>query len=80
MTHTCHAIECTKPVKPELLMCFKHWKMVPITLQRDVWKHYRVGQCLDKIVTTDYLRASSAAINAVAEKEGRPGRVVRFEP
>ncbi len=74
MTHTCHAIECRKAVKPELLMCYYHWKMVPKKLQESVWHHYRAGQCDDKQVTTDYLKAAAAAINHVAAKENQIGR------
>ena len=69
MSHTCHARGCTTPVKPELLMCFKHWRMVPRLLQRAVWRAYRSGQCDDKRPSEAWHQAADAAIRAVAEKE-----------
>ena len=70
MNHSCHAKKCKKYVPPKLLMCPQHWKKVPRELQLDVWKHYRIGQEVDKKPTREYLAAARAAINAVAEKEG----------
>lgn len=67
--HTCHAIACGKPVKPELLMCGKHWRLVPKDLQINVWRHYRPGQEKTKVVTREYMEARRQAICAVAEKE-----------
>jgi hypothetical protein len=37
MPHTCHAEGCEVAVPPKLLMCLKHWRMVPKHLQREVW-------------------------------------------
>lgn len=71
MSHTCHAIGCSVSVPPKLLMCLKHWRMVPRALQQDVWKHYRPGQEIDKQPSATYLQVAQAAINAVAAKEGR---------
>lgn len=70
--HRCHARGCTKPVKPEMLMCFAHWRMVPRLIQRAVWMHYREGQCDDKDPSELWHVAADAAIGAVARKEGRP--------
>lgn len=69
--HTCHARGCSARVPPELLMCGRHWRMVPRDLQRAVWRHYRKGQCDDKEVTRAWLAAADAAIEAVAEQERR---------
>lgn len=68
MTHTCHIPNCSKPVKPELLMCLVHWRMVPEALKRDVWKCYRRGQCDDKKPSIEYMAAARAAIDAVQTK------------
>lgn len=68
--HHCHALRCRTKVRPELLMCPRHWRMVPIPLQRAVYRHYRRGQCDDMEVTQAYLDAADAAINVVAQKEG----------
>lgn len=72
--HTCHADGCDTPVLPRLLMCGRHWRMVPHALQAAVWGEYVPGQETRKDPTRDYLDAARAAIAAVAAKEaaGRP--------
>lgn len=67
--HHCHARGCTISTTPEMLMCFKHWRMVPKHIQRQVWATYRSGQCDDKRPSRDWHAAADAAINAVADKE-----------
>ena len=70
MNHTCHAVGCTKAVPPKLLMCLKHWRMVPNDLQKLVWKHYRPGQEIDKRPSVGYMEVQERAVNAVAQREG----------
>lgn len=67
--HLCHAIGCETPVRPALLMCRRHWFMVPARLRAEVLATYRRGQCDDKNPSLDYLVAARAAINAVAAQE-----------
>lgn len=67
--HRCHAKGCATKVKPEMLMCFKHWKMVPKKTQLKIWKHYRVGQCDDKRPSSEWLEAADEAIKIVYDKE-----------
>jgi hypothetical protein len=69
--HTCHAQGCEKEIPPRLLMCLKHWRMVPLTLQAEVWRWYRPGQEVDKGPGYLYLVAMKNAINAVARLEGQ---------
>lgn len=70
--HTCHARGCEKEIAPRLLMCLRHWRMVPPALQAEVWKWYRPGQESDKGPGYLYLIAMRNAINAVAALEGQP--------
>lgn len=77
--HTCHARGCGTPVKPELLCCLKHWRMVPRPVQRAVWAAYRPGQCADKDVSKEWMLAADAAIGFVARTEGQPVRQVEAE-
>ncbi len=70
--HRCHARDCEVPVRPELLMCLKHWMMVPKRIQRLVWAAYRPGQCDDKRPSREWHKAADAAIGYVARFEGRP--------
>lgn len=69
MKHCCHAKGCKIEVKPELLMCPKHWFMVPADIRNEVWKHYRAGQCDDKNPSAAWHKAADAAIAYVAKKE-----------
>lgn len=71
MNHHCHALGCQVNTKPELLMCPRHWAMVPKRMQRPVWKTYRIGQCDDKQPSAAWFLAAETAICAVAWKEGR---------
>ena len=77
--HTCHARGCPTPVKPELLMCPKHWGMVPRDLQRAVWQSYRPGQCEDMNPFAEWHVAADAAIGYVALREERPVRRLETE-
>jgi len=67
--HRCHAQGCTVAVPPRLLMCRRHWRMVPAPLARAVWATYVPGQEIRKDPTITYLEAAQAAVAAVAEKE-----------
>jgi protein gp37 len=69
IVHTCHARGCTVEVPPRLLMCARHWRLVPRPLQAAVWRHYRAGQENTKDPSRDYLQAAVAAIDAVAARE-----------
>jgi hypothetical protein len=71
MSHRCHAIGCDVEVHPSLLMCRRHWFMVPKPLRKDVWRLYQKGQEVTKEPSREYLAAAKAAIAAVAACEGR---------
>lgn len=70
MSHLCHAEGCRVPVPPKMLMCPKHWQMVPAATQRLVWKAYRPGQEKDKSPSAGYLIVQAIAVGQVAVKEG----------
>ncbi len=70
MTHICHAKGCEVPVPPRMLMCRRHWYMVPYPMRCAVLEHYRPGQEITKDPTPAWDDAATAAINAVAEREG----------
>lgn len=67
--HKCHALGCPTSCPPRFLMCYAHWKLVPINLQRKVWLRYRLGQEIDKRPSKAYLDAADEAIKAVAKRE-----------
>lgn len=70
-SHLCHAVACERPCPPALLMCAAHWRLVPVELQREVWRTYRPGQERDKSPSRAYLLALKQAVNEVARLEGR---------
>lgn len=69
MPHACHALRCTTPVPPKMLMCKRHWFMVPKHLRDAVWAAYRPGQEADKDPSASYVHTAMAAVRAVAERE-----------
>lgn len=74
--HPCHAIGCDVEVPPKMLMCLKHWRMVPRDKQAAIWNTYRPGQEVDKHPTEAYMEAQSAAVEAVREGELKRGAIV----
>lgn len=72
--HTCHARGCKVHVPPEMLMCRRHWALVPRDIRRAVWAAYVPGQCdLDPPPSKEWHAAADAAIDAVWKIEN-PGR------
>jgi len=71
MEHLCHAADCAIQVPPKMLMCRRHWFMVPKPIRDAIWSTYRPGQETDKNPSEAYLVNMRAAIKAVADKEGR---------
>lgn len=63
MTHKCAADGCRKEISLALLMCHKHWKLVPKQLQRAIW---RTVNDRDR---NRYFAHVADAIVAVAEAE-----------
>lgn len=72
--HTCHAYGCEIPVPPRMLMCRRHWAMVPRQMQSAIWTTYRRGQERDKMPSPGYLEAARAAVNAVRDLEAAQHR------
>ncbi len=69
--HFCHAIGCKIEVPPEMLMCRRHWYMVPKSIRDRVWAAYRPGQCDDKEPSETWHEAADTAIRTVFEKENK---------
>jgi len=40
----CAALGCSAKIGPKLLMCRRHWMMLPIKLRSAVWEGYRNRQ------------------------------------
>ena len=69
MKHTCHAIGCTTPVPPKMMMCITHWRMVSQGLQGKVYAAYRPGQEKDKQPSREYLKVLHDCQREVRIKE-----------
>ncbi len=67
--HRCHAVNCDVQVPPKLLMCRRHWYMVPKPLRDAVWAEYRAGQEVRKDPSRTYLKVAGQAIAEVAAAE-----------
>jgi hypothetical protein len=55
-------------VPPKMLMCLRHWRMVPRELQQRVWATYVSGQEVRKDPTKEYMEAQRAAVQAVTKR------------
>lgn len=72
--HECHAEDCHVEVPPKLLMCGRHWAMVPPDIQRAVYAAYRPGQERDMRPSVESLDAMTAAENYIRRLEGKRER------
>jgi len=68
--HHCHANACQEPTEPPLLMCRKHWRMVPTHFKAAVWNAYRNAPSPGRSRNRAYLTACAAAVEYVARVEG----------
>ena len=79
MPHHCHATGCDTRVPPEMLMCRRHWFMLPKPMRDAVWRTYRAGQCDDWDISHGYADAARAAVRWIAEREGRTADVSVYD-
>lgn len=61
--HSCEAEDCAKIVPSAMLMCKRHWFMVPKDLRDRVWAGYHRG------MDDEYHVAVAAAVDAVRRCE-----------
>lgn len=66
---------CTKPIRPGMLMCLRHWRMVPEPLQQKVWRSWRAfnragSRPADQrlLFLREYRKHRDAAVEAVREQ------------
>jgi len=69
MKHLCHALKCATPVPPRLLMCNRHWHLLPKPARDLIWHYYEDGQEHRKDPSAAYLLAQSCAVTIVALRE-----------
>jgi len=56
--HTCHWPGCPVEVPPAMWGCRPHWYALPSVLRARVWRHYRLGQEVDKRPSEAYIEAA----------------------
>ena len=70
--HLCHVPHCEVEVPPRLLMCKRHWFMVPWNLRRAVNLHFNPEQCIPGSgvkPTREWGQAARAAIESLVRRE-----------
>jgi len=74
MTRRCDAIGCQANTDTGRFMCPRHWRLVPVDLQRSINTRYRVGRKEFAFLSDPlYLQAAVDAVDAVAKKDGVQG-------
>lgn len=67
VTHICPVAGCSEPVASDKLMCWEHWRRVPVVLQRMIYRLWNNGTPL-----AGHSEACESAIEQVNEAlEGR---------
>lgn len=67
--HPCHATSCPREVPAGMLMCRRHWRMVPLALQREIprlWDRHRLTGAK---LPVRYFAAVREAVASVARQE-----------
>lgn len=71
-THRCAAVDCTREVPLDRLMCGGHWILVPHEICVAYWAAYRPGFETGRAsLTPEYTKAHRDAVAAVARIEGK---------
>jgi len=63
MTHECPAPVCTEQVAPDMLMCPRHWYLVPKPLRSAVWAAWRHGAGAGSPAHQAAIRAAISAVS-----------------
>jgi hypothetical protein len=70
MSRDCDAIGCKTPTASGKFMCLRHWRMVPLEIQRTINDRYRaLRRDFAFLHDVAYLQACVSAIDGIAEAE-----------
>jgi hypothetical protein len=70
----CYAAGCRERISRRMLMCLRHWRMVPAAIQAEVYD--TVGLLGSDQSARPYVTAIARAQLAVAEKERKPAELL----
>ena len=68
-THKCAARSCDKRISLNLLMCGRHWMLLPRRIRERIWSEYHKGIADGTHPTGAYALAVDEAVRAVDGKE-----------
>jgi hypothetical protein len=85
LTHECPASLCTEQIGPGLLICPRHWRLVPAAVRRAVWIAWRRGTGAGTPAHRSAIRLAIAAVNrdvvpASSIKHPACGSAVQSQP
>lgn len=65
-TRRCTLPGCVVKIRANLLMCFPHWRTVPVELREEVWRTWRAqGGDGNRTMSPEYIAARDAAIESL---------------
>lgn len=67
----CQAVDCITPVKSEMLMCRKHWFMVPSDIRSRVWQAWLDVGRGEAGAWEKHDKVKKLAIEAVKQQESK---------
>ena len=74
MSRSCDALHCSANIQTGRFLCIKHWRMVPLEVQRTINTRYRACRAdFGFLSDIAYLEACVDAIERIAVAEGKKG-------
>lgn len=74
--HHCHWPGCEKKVPPAAWGCLRHWKMLPLELQRKIWRAFRPGQEESKTPSCAYVEVAREVQDWIAKHHPPEARLL----
>ena len=72
MSRTCDAFKCSTSTASGRFLCIKHWRMVPVDVQRAINSRYRACRAdFGFLSDVAYLQACVQAIEGIAQAESQ---------
>ena len=73
MSRACDAIGCNCQTATGRFMCPRHWRFVPLEIQRTINRQFRLAKTRHALMhDAVYVEACAKAVEHIAEAEGHP--------